>query len=199
MSHLDKGFALDYTVTGTRGTKVGLVKAIPMYGHPKALRMLCRTGESNISSLTVNVRAENEVQPKSFAVNDLTAGEERELYIDFAELFDTDDLGAFPINFATINIMPSDATGKVCHLEFPVFEAVYDTEGGAEAIKAGDSATFSVADGIVTIAGEPTDIRVYDTAGRLCASAEKATSIALPEATGVYLVMTPKATFKVEK
>ena len=30
LSHLDKGFAVDYTITGTRGTKVGLVKSIPM-------------------------------------------------------------------------------------------------------------------------------------------------------------------------
>lgn len=193
---LGEGFAADYTVSSTRGTKLTVMPKAATYGIPAAIDLQVNPGEATITKLTVNLRAanSNDLVPVELQV---VPGEVNNYRILLADNFDVEDLSTFPVELVSTIFTIGDANKAVRRIEVPVVNQVYDLESGVESVAAdGADLAVTVANGVAYLAGEAAAISVSDLSGRVIATGA-GSSIALPAGHGVVLLTADGITVKV--
>lgn len=132
---LDNGFATDFKISSTRGTKFTAKTSLPTFSHPKALQIRLTPKDVSVTKVAVRVKAANESRTSDITITDPTAANEANtLRINLADKFNLSDIGIYPITVSELNFYLSGKTNTDYRLEVPGIEAVYD-EADLDAIE----------------------------------------------------------------
>ncbi len=135
MSQLPMGFALDFTISSSRASKITLSKEIAIWSLPDTIRIRINSGNLNITDVSLNL-----VPGNGRAVNvkfsDIEPNKENILSIPISMIGDPNDIGIYPITFKSISIVPKGSVNTVGHIDVAGFEAIYKNmpEAGVEGV-----------------------------------------------------------------
>lgn len=121
----EKGIAVDYTVSSTRGTAFAITKKLTAYSLPDSLRIVINPLDSKIKQLILTME---DAAGNSMARTYTPVFEQNKnnvLLFPVSDFFDTDNLGIYPVSFSSLRIYLSDPTGKPLRIEIPEMNGVY--------------------------------------------------------------------------
>ena len=179
MSQLPMGFALDFTISSSRSSKITLSKDIKIWSLPDTIQIRINPGATTVNSVGVNL-VPNNGRAVNTSFTTIESNKENILSIPVSAIGDPKDIGIYPILFKTISIVPKGSSGATGHIEVSGFEAIYKNapEAGVEGVLA-DGANMQslviapnpVAQGenAVINASENAAWEIYSTAGALVA------------------------------
>lgn len=190
ISEFGSGMAFDYVIKSARGPQLKIAQdSFPVWSLPDSLRIRIKpVGDATISSLTVNIRANNST-PTNVKFESVTSGTENIFSIPMTTLGDKDDIGIYPVYINSITAVVSGSTGTDYRIEIPAIEAVYNNApSGVETIIPGQDGSFiSIADGKIMLAEKAESIEIYNIAGQKVGQASDTDNISAP-APGSYIV-----------
>ncbi len=173
ITELENGMAIDFNIKTIRSNKLTITAKKPLYSLAEALRLRFNPGETPIKSIVVNLRANNEVRSVSITRTDVSASADNVYEYKFAELFNTDDIGVYPIELTSIVITPENSkasAGTDYHIDMPGIESLYDPSTlSVGDITADDNATdafYTLNGSTITVVNGASDIMLTDQAGR---------------------------------
>lgn len=190
---LDNGFGLDYVVSSTRGPKVTLSNDIRLWSLPDAIQVRINPGDVSIKNLIVTLRPDNATRSVSLSKSDIISGTENVLTFPISEFFDTDDIGIYPIHFASLALEHGGQTGSF-HVDIPGIEVIYDNveAGGIEDVVLSEAPASVmrpvVVDGRISLPTDAETIDIYDISGRHIGHASCVSSTEAPAASGTYII-----------
>lgn len=120
----DGGFALDFTISGTRGPSITLTGEKTLWSLPDGFRFIMDPGTCEITSVTLSNTPANDRAVKS-SIKEFGSGDIKEFGLNVADFADYNDIGIYPIKFNSIAFLFGGKTNDVCHLEMRRFDAVY--------------------------------------------------------------------------
>jgi hypothetical protein len=179
MSQLPMGFALDFTISSSRSSKITLSKDIKIWSLPDTIQIRINPGATTVNSVGVNL-VPNNGRAVNTSFTTIESNKENILSIPVSAIGDPNDIGIYPILFKTISIVPKGSSGATGHIKVSGFEAIYKNapEAGVEGVLA-DGANMQslviapnpVAQGenAVINASENAAWEIYSTAGALVA------------------------------
>ena len=182
MSQLPSGFALDFTISSSRSSKITLSKDIQIWSLPDTIQIRINPGDLQVTSVGVNL-VPNNGRSVNTSFTSIESGKENILSIPVSAIGDPNDIGIYPILFKTISIVPKGAVNAVGHIDVSGFEAIYKSipAAGVEGVIA-DGANMQsliiapnpVAQGETAAinASEKATWEIYNTAGTLVAKGE---------------------------
>ena len=198
MSQLPMGFALDFTISSSRSSKITLSKDIRIWSLPDTIQIRINPGAVTVNSVGVNL-VPNNGRAINTSFTTIESNKENILSIPVSAIADPNDIGIYPILFKTISIVPKGKANDVCHIDVSGFEAIYKnmSEVGVEDIIADKENTNiliiapnPVAQGTnATInASENAKWEIYTIAGALIAKGNGNQLTTAPLANGSYIV-----------
>lgn len=135
MSQLPMGFALDFTISSSRSSKITLSKDIRIWSLPDTIQIRINPGAATVNSVGVNL-VPNNGRAINTSFTTIESNKENILSIPVSAIGDPNDIGIYPILFKTISIVPKGKVNDVCHIDVSGFEAIYKnmSEVGVEDI-----------------------------------------------------------------
>ena len=135
MSQLPMGFALDFTISSSRSSKITLSKDIRIWSLPDTIQIRINPGAATINSVGVNL-VPNNGRAVNTSFTSIESNKENILSIPVSAIGNPNDIGIYPILFKTISIVPKGKANDVCHIDVSGFEAIYKniSEVGVEDI-----------------------------------------------------------------
>ena len=124
MSQLPSGFALDFTISSSRSSKITLSKDIQIWSLPDTIQIRINPGELTVSSVGINL-VPNNGRSVNTSFTTIESNKENVLQIPMSAIADASDIGIYPILFKTISIVPKGSSGAVGHIDVSGFEAIY--------------------------------------------------------------------------
>lgn len=198
----NSGFAIDYTVSSTRGTSVTMTNTRALTAIPDSLRIVVNPGDAKINSIIVKAGARSERPVSVTLTPTLAPGVSNVLLVPVSDFVDTDDFASYPLTFSAMIFNLGDSSGSTHRIEVSDIEGVYVNApensgiGAAVAVSGmGESLRLSPnpaeAGAVVTAAGlEDTDCTygVYTAAGMQVKRGSGCSFSTAGMASGVYLV-----------
>ncbi|MDE6300945.1 MAG: phosphodiester glycosidase family protein [Muribaculaceae bacterium] len=194
-----EGFIVDYTVSGTRGTKLTLNSAATVYGCPEKIEMTVEPTEAKLNNITINVRVANQNYPISTTWDDPDLSSPLRLSVNLADIVDTTDSGIWPVEIYRIAFGISDEKNASRQVKISSLTATYGSGAGVDDAEISDenaSPMVSVCDGYAILSHEAESIMLTDPAGRVLAKGA-GSRIALPEGHGAAVVTADGVSVKV--
>ena len=124
MSKLPMGFALDFTISSSRSSKITLSKEIKIWSLPDTIQIRVNPGATNVTDITLNLIPNNGRAVTTKFAN-IEANKENILSIPVSAIGDPNDIGIYPILFKSMSIVPKGSVNAVAHIDVTGFEAVY--------------------------------------------------------------------------
>ncbi len=124
MSQLPSGFALDFTISSSRSSKITLSKDIRIWSLPDTIQIRINPGDISVTSVGVNL-VPNNGRAINTSFSTIESNKENILSIPVSAIGDPNDIGIYPILFKTISISPKGSTNTVAHIDINGFEAIY--------------------------------------------------------------------------
>ncbi len=187
-------YSIDFTLTSTRAPKFTIVRKINMWSHPKAVKVGLDTGNANISSMILTVKAADNTRTVAKTISDITPGK-ADYSIDLGDIIDLNDVAVYPIEFTSLGFTPTGSTGTEYHIDLSGIDAEYDESTISSVIDLAEGDTvagmpFALdADGNIALTGTATSATLTDMSGRTVTSATEAATLvtrSLPK--GVYIL-----------
>ena len=130
MSQLPSGFALDFTISSSRSSKITLSKDIKIWSLPDTIQIRINPGALSITNVGINL-VPNNGRAVNTSFTSIESNKENVLSIPVSSIGDPNDIGIYPILFKTISISPKGKTNDVGHIDINGFEAIYKNVPGA--------------------------------------------------------------------
>lgn len=121
----DNTYALDYTITSTRGAHVAITNLVKIWSLPKAVRINLDATNAPLSNFRMTLRANNNNVEVAHTFDNIAA-DKGEYIVKMDELFDADDIAVYPIEFRNLDFYPSGTTKTPYHLDIAGIHALYD-------------------------------------------------------------------------
>ena len=118
------GFALDFTISSSRSSKITLSKEIKIWSLPDTIQIRVNPGATNVTDITLNLIPNNGRAVTTEFAN-IEANKENILSIPVSAIGDPNDIGIYPILFKSMSIVPKGSVNAVAHIDVAGFEAVY--------------------------------------------------------------------------
>lgn len=132
------GFAIDYTVSSTRGLSLSVAPSTAMYlwSLPAELELEVT---STVPLKGVNFKFNDAAGGRfSTTSESVVAGERFKYTVKLSDFTDLSDIGVFPIRFSSVSFTPDAKVGDKGHIEVPCVNAVYPTQSGVGAVEVTD-------------------------------------------------------------
>lgn len=138
-------FNINYTVSTTRGTKVSVKVAKPMYALPDQIRIVFNPGDAKTTKTTVEA-AGNGSRSVIYTIDGAaTANEDNEVIVPVKEFCDGDDFASYPVTFTGLGFYLADAVRTSHTIRVSALQSVHlnapKTEGVSDIIADPDNST----------------------------------------------------------
>lgn len=124
-ANADHTYTLDYTISSTRAPKITLTRKINIWSHPLAVVVDMDASHADLKSIVINVKAANASTYSSCTLEEITAGADT-YTANISDLFDTDDIAVYPLEFTSLALNVAGSTDKSYHIDFSGIRALYD-------------------------------------------------------------------------
>lgn len=187
-------FAIDYTIKNSPSHRITLRRSITLWSVPEAIEVNYTAG-SELVSLQMALAA-NGSKPITIKKDATTPN--GTATFDMSEFFDTTDPGIYPITFQTVAFdVNASSTTETYHIDINSINVLYPKFNGVENITtdlAGDTPLAATIVGdMAVIPFNASILSLYDTTGRLVATATDCGAIAIP-APGLYILTATNGT-----
>lgn len=155
------GVLLEYTMgSSTRGPKITLTDKKNIFSRPDGLRIVLAEASAIPSQLTVTFRAANMAKSVTSVLKEFNQDGATEWFIPFEDFFDLADAAAYPVEFTSLAIEPSDAAKAEGRLLFSNIEVKYnDAPAGIENISVDKTGIYGADSQWYTVDGVRVDPR----------------------------------------
>lgn len=135
MSQLPMGFALDFTISSSRASKITLSKEIVIWSLPDTIQIRINPGDLKVTDVSLNLVPSNG-RAVNVKFSDIESNKENILSIPISAIGDPNDIGIYPVLFKNISIVPKGSVNTVGHIDVAGFEAIYKNmpEAGVEGV-----------------------------------------------------------------
>ena len=206
----ENGVKITYTGASGRAPNIKMAKTLTLWSLPDAMQLRINPGESEIKSVSFNVKTAIGTAKAIVKTGTLTKNTENIITLPTEEWCDAADLASFPLTLYNITLnMGTSTTGTEYQILIPGMELVYNSVSGVNATLKDNNALSiypnPVIEGeMVTLNIEPNNSKVdiFNIAGKLVKSVEAISnngSISLSTSglgKGIYFVSIGGATSK---
>lgn len=137
LSKLNKGVAVDYKISSTRGTNFSIKPAEPvvLYALPDSIRLVVNPGSGVVTKVTLAAceqggRAVQVSQDVNFTQNAANV-----VNFPISDFIDTKDMANFPVTLTQIYFYLGGSTGDEVHLEMPTLTTVHTAVSEIDAVQ----------------------------------------------------------------
>lgn len=121
----DNAFNVNYTVSSTRGTKVTVKVAKPMYALPDQIRIIYNPGDAKTTKMTVNA-AGNGLRDVTYTIDGASkVNEDNEVIIPIKEFCDDKDFASYPVTFTSFGFYLGDAVRSSHTIRVSALQSVH--------------------------------------------------------------------------
>jgi hypothetical protein len=189
IAQLENGVSADYSIKSTRGPKLTLSLKKDMWSLPEAVQIRLKS-DLDITTALLTLKAANDTRTVQADTQTAEANKDVTLTFKLSDVFDTNDIGIYPVQFTSLGLSVSASTiGSTQHMDIPGIEAVYDeSHVGVTDIVADNNSMIHFEGDQVIFSAEADAVTVVDMSGRVVANADRCHALTLPSAPGVYVI-----------
>jgi hypothetical protein len=160
-----------------------------MWSLPEAVQIRLNS-DLDISTALLTLKAANDTRTVQADTQTAEANKDVTLTFKLSDVFDTNDIGIYPVQFTSLGLSVSASTiGSTQHMDIPGIEAVYDeSHVGVTDIVADNNSMIHFEGDQVIFSAEADAVTVVDMSGRVVANADRCHALTLPSAPGVYVI-----------
>ena len=157
LSKLDKGIAVDYKISNTRGTNFSLKPTEPvvLYALPDSVRLVINPGNGVVSKVTLAACAQGGRAIQASRDVSFTQNAANVITFPISDFIDTDDMANYPVTFTQLYFYIGGSSGDEVHMEIPNISTVHNAVAGTDAVHE-----------IVADKTNPTDVVLNNVAAR---------------------------------
>lgn len=128
------GFALDFTLSGTRAPRADVKGKKEFYSLPDSIRLVINPGTTSITKIIVGL-TNNAGQAKDVTITPtLTPEQDNVVLIPISDFYDVDDMINYPVSLTSMLFYISGKTNQACRIEVPSIKGVYVNVPGSSGV-----------------------------------------------------------------
>lgn len=201
LSKLDKGLAVDYKISSTRGTNFSIKPADPivLYALPDSIRLVVNPGSGVVTKVTLAACEQGGRAVQSSQDVNFTQNAANVVTFPISDFIDTKDMANYPVTFTQLYFYIGGSTGDEVHFEIPTLTTVHAAVAGTDGVKdvvADSRNEVKVLDRNVVSRGEVVELiganqwTVYSVNGAIIARGDTSAIDTGAFTPGIYIVST---------
>lgn len=201
LSRLERGIAVDYKISSTRGTNFSIKPDQPvvLYALPDSIRMVVNPGIGKVTKIILAGSKQGERAVQASQDVNLTPNAANIVNFPISDFIDTKDMANYPVTISQIYFYLGGSTGDQVHLEIPtmttVHTAVSEIDGVSDVLTDKGEHT-NVLDRNVVLRGEVVELMaegpwtVYNVGGQIIMRGETSSLDTGALNPGIYVIAT---------
>lgn len=188
----DGGVTVDFDITGTRGTRLAMSKAIQLYSRPDAVTVHVEPNGAVLSNISIGFSTPTSASVKTVSSAEISGP--TDVTFNIADIFDADDFGTWPVSVRSLSISPKSAPEgtKHCSIALTHLGATYShhnsaVESVAVTTATGTTLPYYIEGGTISTPLQVASLSLYTPTGALIATSTTGT-IQAPAAPGLYIL-----------